>query len=130
MQILSSYIRTAGAPYPAVQVVTLCASISGDAKHSLSLCEHLTLLRETPEIRSAGPVGSCEWERSGAELTILLADMSGLENLEAAGEPDEAWQRLYQRLGQQSGRSGTLGTAQVLLCLDLSIPYHLPIAFC
>ena len=56
--------------------------------------------------------------------------MSGLETLEAAGEADEAWQRLYQRLGQQRGQSGTLGTAQVLTHLDLSIPYHLCVAFC
>lgn len=50
--------------------------------------------------------------------------MSGLESMEAAGEPDEAWQKLYQRLEQQRGRLGSLGTAQVIARLDLSIPCH------
>ena len=62
---------------------------------------------------------------SGADWELCLAELDGLDTLDAAGEPDEAWQRLYERLGQQRGRSGSLGTAQVTLCLDLLILCHL-----
>ena len=66
----------------------------------------------------------CGTELLGADWESCLADTSGLESLEAAGEPDEAWQKLYQRLEQQRVRSGSLGTAQVIPGLDLSVPCH------
>jgi len=50
------------------------------------------------------------------ELTwpVCVADMSGLESLEAAGDADKAWQRVLQRMRQQRGSSGYPDASQVI----------------
>ena len=39
----------------------------------------------------------------------VSAELSVLQAMEPAGEPDEAWQRLYQRITQQRNTSGFPG---------------------
>ena len=49
------------------------------------------------------------------------ADVSELHALEPVGLPDEAWQRLYERIAQQRGPAESCGSSQVpisLYCLS------------
>ena len=52
---------------------------------------------------------------------MLYADVSELHALEPVGLPDEAWQRLYERIAQQRGPAESCGSSQVpisLYCLS------------
>ncbi|CAL5225889.1 g8675 [Coccomyxa viridis] len=85
-------------------------------EESMLLCssiDHLSLASSSIHLLSLGPRLSSGRSNSSRTSSMRL-DLLAPDQLEAAGLPEGAWQRLYQRIGAHPGPAACSGASQEL----------------